>query len=110
MTESKRFNFAARLVVIGFSSITMLWLLWRFPIPTSIASIVPLGFLLHCVHFARWVDLAAACRTETSEFSGPPLPGAGGGVSSHHRRTSIPPPIALLVKNHIRKTSQGGGF
>jgi hypothetical protein len=59
----------------------MLLLLWRFPMPTSIASIVSLGFLLHCVHFARWVDLAAACRTETSEFAGPPLPAAGGGIS-----------------------------
>jgi hypothetical protein len=66
MTESKRFNFAARLVVIALSSITMLWLHWRLPIPTSIASIMSLAFLLHCVHFARWVDLAAACRTKTS--------------------------------------------
>jgi hypothetical protein len=78
MTESKRFNFAARLVVIALSSITMLWLLWRFPIPTSIASIVSLGFLLHCLRFARLVDLAAACWTEASEFAGPPLPVAGG--------------------------------
>ena len=58
MTESKRFNFAARLAVIAFSSIAMLWLLWRFPIPTCIGSIVSLGFLLHCAHFARVVDVA----------------------------------------------------
>jgi hypothetical protein len=58
MTESMRFNFAARLVVIALSSITMLWLLCRFPIPTCIGSIVLLGFLLHCAHFARVVDVA----------------------------------------------------
>jgi hypothetical protein len=57
MTESKRCNFAACLVV-GLSSITMLWLLWRFPIPTCIGSIVLLGFLLHCVHIARVLDVA----------------------------------------------------
>jgi hypothetical protein len=58
MMESKSFNFAARLVGIALSSSTMLWLLWRFPIPTSVGSIVLLGFLLHCVHFARVVDAA----------------------------------------------------
>lgn len=58
MTESKRFNFAARLAVIALSSITMLWLLWRFPIPTCIGSIVLLGCLLHCVHIASVVDVA----------------------------------------------------
>jgi hypothetical protein len=58
MTELMRFNFAARLVVVALSSITMLWLLWRFPTPTCIGSIVLLGFLLHCAHFARVVDVA----------------------------------------------------
>jgi hypothetical protein len=58
MTESKRFNFAARLVVITLSSITMLWLLWRFPIPTYIGSVVLLGCLLHGVRIARVVDVA----------------------------------------------------
>jgi hypothetical protein len=109
MTESKRFNVAARLVVIALSSVTMLWLLWRFPIPTSIACIVSLGILLHCVQFARWVDLAVACGTETYEFSGPPLP-AAGGVSNNYRRTPIPPPITALVRNDIRKTRQNGGI
>jgi hypothetical protein len=79
MTESKRFNFAALSVVTTLSSVTMLWLLWRFPIPTCIGSIVLLGFLLHCAHFARLVDLAASRPTDTSEFAGTPLPPAGGG-------------------------------
>ena len=58
MTESTRFNFAARLVAVALSCITMLWLLWRFPTPTCVGSIVLLGFLLHCAHFARVVDVA----------------------------------------------------
>jgi len=57
MTEPMKFN-SARLIVIALSSITMLWLLWRFPIQTCIVSIVLLGFLLHCVQFARVVDVA----------------------------------------------------
>jgi hypothetical protein len=68
MTESMRFNFAARLVAIALSSITMLWLLWRFPTPTCIGSIALLGFLLHCAHFARVVDVAVGpdlnCRKQ----------------------------------------------
>jgi hypothetical protein len=58
MTDSKWFNFAA-CSVAALSSGTMLLLLWRFPIPTSIASIVFLGFLVRCVRFASWVDIAA---------------------------------------------------
>jgi hypothetical protein len=58
MTASKKFNFAALSVVVTLSSVTMLWLLWRFPMPTGIGSIVLLGFLLHCVRAARLVDFA----------------------------------------------------
>lgn len=58
MPDSKRFNSAALSVVIALSSVTMLWLFWRFPIPTCIGSIVLLGGLLHCVRFARSIDLA----------------------------------------------------
>jgi hypothetical protein len=57
MTESKRFSFAA-LSAITLSSVTMLWLFWRFPIPTSFGSIVLLSWLLRCVRFAKLVDLA----------------------------------------------------
>jgi hypothetical protein len=58
MTDSKRFDFAAFSLVIALSSVTMLWLLWRFPIPTCIGSMVLLGCLLHCIRFARLIDLA----------------------------------------------------
>jgi len=58
MTDSKRFDFAAFSLVITLSSVTMLWLLWRFPIPTCTGSIVLLGCLLHCIRVARLIDLA----------------------------------------------------
>jgi CBS domain-containing protein len=57
-------------------------------------------------HSARFVDLAAADRTETSEFAAPPPPAAGGGISSHYRRTSTTPPINPRANN---QTLQGGG-
>jgi hypothetical protein len=62
--ESKRLRFAARLVLIALSSITMLWLLWRFPMPTCIGSIALLGCLLHCVHIARVIDVAVGPGTD----------------------------------------------
>jgi hypothetical protein len=58
MTDSKRFNFAALSAVIRLSSVTMLWLFWRFPIPTCIGCIVVLGCSLHCIRLARLIDLA----------------------------------------------------
>src|ERR1700684_3065141 len=57
MTDAKRFYFAAFSLVITLSSVTMLWLLWRFPIPTCTGSIVLLGCLLHCIRVARLIDL-----------------------------------------------------
>jgi hypothetical protein len=63
MTNSKRFDFAPFSLVISLSAVTMLWLLWRFPIPTCTASVVLLGFLLHCVRFARLIDHAVAIDT-----------------------------------------------
>jgi hypothetical protein len=58
MTASRRLDFAALSAVITLSSVTMLWLLWRFPMPTCIGSIVLLGCLMHCIRFARLMDLS----------------------------------------------------
>jgi hypothetical protein len=58
MTDSKRFNFAALSLAIALSSVTMLWLLWRHPMPTCLGSIALLCCLLHCIRFARSIDLA----------------------------------------------------
>jgi len=103
MTESKRFNFAARLVAIALSSITMLWLLCRFPIPTCIGSIVLLGCLLHCMHIARVVDVAVGPDRDlpVRGARGPPdgrAPALGKafvvdeypclGISSPHRQSA----------------------
>lgn len=49
---------AAFLAAIALSSLTMLLLLWRFPMPTGIASVVVLGCLLHCTRIAKLIDLA----------------------------------------------------
>jgi hypothetical protein len=58
MTASKKYIPVPLSVVVTLSSVTMLWLLWRFPIPTGIGSIVLLGGLLHYVRFARSIELA----------------------------------------------------
>ena len=51
-------KYAAFLAAIALSSLTMLLLLWRFPMPTCIASVVVLGCLLHCTRIAKLIDLA----------------------------------------------------
>ena len=51
-------KYAAFLAAIALSSLTMLLLLWRFPMPTGIASVVVLGCLLHCTRIAKLIDLA----------------------------------------------------
>jgi hypothetical protein len=51
-------KYAAFLAAISLSSLTMLLLLWRFPMPTCIASVVVLGCLLHCARIAKLIDLA----------------------------------------------------
>jgi len=58
MTASKKYTPVPLPVVITLSSVTMLWLLWHFPIPTGIGTIVLLGGLLHCVRIARLMELA----------------------------------------------------
>ena len=58
MADSKKIQYAAFSVAIALSSLTMLWLLWRFPMPTCIASVVVLGCLLHCTRIAGLIDLA----------------------------------------------------
>jgi hypothetical protein len=58
MADSKKIQYAAISAAIALSSLAMLWLLWRFPIPTCIASVVVLGCSLHCTRIARSIDLA----------------------------------------------------
>jgi hypothetical protein len=51
------------LALLMASSATMLWLFWRFPIPTFIGTVALLATLLHCVRIATFMDLAAPTRT-----------------------------------------------
>jgi len=40
----------------------MLWLFWRYPIPTTIGTVALLGTLLYFVRIAQFMDQAAACE------------------------------------------------
>jgi hypothetical protein len=67
MTRSKPLHVAAHWAVVTLSSLTMLELFWRFPIPTGIASIALLATLLRCVRFARLIDQAAPAEDSTCQ-------------------------------------------
>jgi fatty acid desaturase len=62
MITSKRYPVAALWAVVTLSSLTMLGLFWRFPVPACIGSIALLATLLHCAHFARLIDLGASAE------------------------------------------------
>jgi hypothetical protein len=47
---------AALLVIVALSSVTMLWLLCRVPLPTCIITALVLGALFLFVRFARSID------------------------------------------------------
>jgi hypothetical protein len=57
---SKRIQITVLVAVLMLSSITMVWLFWRFPLLTCIGTMVILGNLLRCAHFARSLDLDLA--------------------------------------------------
>jgi putative effector of murein hydrolase LrgA (UPF0299 family) len=56
MKESKRIQITVLLAVLMLSSITMIWFFWRFPVPTSIATMVLLATLFQCARIARSFD------------------------------------------------------
>jgi putative effector of murein hydrolase LrgA (UPF0299 family) len=56
MTDTRRIQIAILLAVLMLSSIAMIWLLWRFPLPTSIATLVLLATLFQCARIARTID------------------------------------------------------
>jgi hypothetical protein len=67
MTKLKPLHVAAHWAVVTSSSLTMLGLFWRFPIPTGIASIALLATLLRCVRFARLIDQGAPAEDSTCQ-------------------------------------------
>ena len=70
MTDSSRArtNVAALLVVLALSAATMLWLFWRFPVITALATVAILLGLGACVRPARLMDsdMSELQRTEPS--------------------------------------------
>jgi uncharacterized integral membrane protein len=51
-----RKKLVAFLCVLALSSITMLFLFWRFPLPTAIFTIAVLGVMVLCTRLARLID------------------------------------------------------
>jgi hypothetical protein len=60
MTKPKPYAVAVLWAVVSLSSLTMLALFWRFPVPTCIASTALLATLLRCARFAKLIDLGTA--------------------------------------------------
>jgi putative effector of murein hydrolase LrgA (UPF0299 family) len=56
MRDSRRIQITILLAVLMLSSIAMIWLLWHFPLPTSIAAIALLATLFQCARIARTVE------------------------------------------------------
>jgi hypothetical protein len=51
-----RKKLVAFLCVLALSSLTMLFLFWRFPLPTAIITVAALGVLVLCTRLARAID------------------------------------------------------
>ena len=58
MTDSSRArtNIAALLLVLALSAATMMWLFWRFPVITALATVAILLGLGVCARLARLTD------------------------------------------------------
>jgi hypothetical protein len=60
MNHSIRIQLTVLLAVFLLSSITMVWLFWRFPIRTSLAAIVLVATLFQCARISRIIDSGAS--------------------------------------------------
>jgi hypothetical protein len=58
MTQSthKRTNIVALLAILTLSSVTMVWLFWRFPVPTALVTVAVLAALGVSARLARSID------------------------------------------------------
>jgi hypothetical protein len=54
-----RTNIFALLTILSLSAATMLWLFWRHPLSTSIATVVVLTAFGVSARLARWIDTDA---------------------------------------------------
>jgi hypothetical protein len=55
-TLHTRKKIVAFLSVLALSSLTMLFLCWRFPLPTAIITVAALAVLVLCTRLARAID------------------------------------------------------
>jgi hypothetical protein len=60
MKGSNRIQITVLVAFVMLSSITMIWLFWRFPLSACIGTMVILVTFLLCAHFARSPDLDVA--------------------------------------------------
>ena len=56
MNSSTRAKIVAFLAILTISAGTMLWLFWRFPLPTAIVALAVLVALCVLVRLARLID------------------------------------------------------
>lgn len=58
MTKSahKRTNIFGFIGILALSSATMLWMLWHFPVSTTIAAVIVLSAFGVSARLARWID------------------------------------------------------
>ncbi|MDB6082492.1 MAG: hypothetical protein JWN43_373 [Gammaproteobacteria bacterium] len=71
MTKSARArtNIFGLIAIVMLSSATMLWLFWRFPVSTGIATIVVLSAFGISARLARWIDTDNRSEIERSKQS-----------------------------------------
>jgi hypothetical protein len=55
-TAQKRTNIVGFLGILALSSVTMLWMLWRFPVGTGIATVAVLSIYAVSARLARSIE------------------------------------------------------
>ncbi len=55
-TAQKRTNIFGFLAILALSSVTMLWMLWHFPVGTGIATLVVLSIYAVSARLARSIE------------------------------------------------------
>jgi hypothetical protein len=61
MNDSSNVRIAALWAILALSGLTMVWLFWRFPVITAVATVAILSALGVSARLARWTE---ADRTE----------------------------------------------
>jgi hypothetical protein len=69
MKDSKRVQFTLLVAVLMLSSMTMIWLFWRFLLSTCMGTVVIMAIFLRCAHFARSFDLDVAAADRVAPLN-----------------------------------------